>query len=139
MGTVLVGMKGSFMVIPHSTEKRVGFDHGPEASITEDAWFAFCIGKIYWCEGVLLEQSPFTLMDLIKQRRRWATGLWKVIMHHPVGWHRKIILASQMLAWVLSPFTWLSLICGFALFNYEVNPYLMVRELRRGRRFNTHA
>jgi egghead protein (zeste-white 4 protein) len=121
IGKNLVGMKGSFMVIPNSIEQDVGFDHGIHSSITEDAWFAMCNwDKIRFCRGVLEEQSPFTIRDVIKQRRRWASGLWKLIFFHPIVWWKKFFLAAQMLSWVLSPLIIASFVCAFIFYEYRV-------------------
>ncbi len=121
----LVGMKGSFMVIPNSIEREVGFDHGPESSITEDAYFAMLNwDKIRFCRGILEEQSPFTLWDTVKQRRRWASGLWKLLWYHPAAWWKKSFLTLQMIAWTLSPLVGVSLVASFVLYNYSMPPFL---------------
>jgi egghead protein (zeste-white 4 protein) len=122
LGYTLVGMKGSFMVVPRKLEMEIGFDHGPASSITEDAWFAFVVSRVYWCEGTLYEQSPFTIRDIIKQRRRWASGLWQVVLHHPSAWWRRLMLAVQMMCWVLAPIGWLALVCGFVFSKYQLYP-----------------
>lgn len=121
LSKTLVGMKGSFMLIPNSIEQEMGFDHGPHSSITEDCWLGFSNwNSIKYCPGVLREQSPFTILDLIKQRRRWASGLWLVIIHHPIVWYKKTILFLQMIAWVLSPLVVVSFISSFVLFRYRM-------------------
>ncbi|KAJ3095511.1 hypothetical protein HK100_005801, partial [Physocladia obscura] len=125
IGHVLVGMKGSFMVIPNELELEAGFDHGPHSSITEDAWFAFCYpDRIRFCPGRLVEQSPFNLGDVIKQRRRWATGLWKVIFHHPTPVYNKFILIFQMVTWLTAPLNVVSVLCGLILSNYKASVML---------------
>jgi egghead protein (zeste-white 4 protein) len=119
LGRILVGMKGSYMVIPNEFEQDVGFDHGVYSSITEDCWFAFCFpDKVRFCPGKLVEQSPFNLMDVVKQRRRWATGLWKVVLHHPTPWYNKLFLGGQMVTWLFAWLNFASVICGFALSEY---------------------
>lgn len=121
VGFNMVGMKGSFMVIPNHIEQSIGFDHGPHSSITEDAYFAFSNwNKIRFCRGFLREQSPFTILDTIKQRRRWASGLWKVLYYHPIVWWKKIVLFLQMIAWILSPLVVTSFIVNFVLFRYSM-------------------
>ena len=52
----------------------------------------------------MIEQSPFTIKDLRKQRKRWSSGLIAVIFHHPASWWTKIILAIQHFAWCTTPF-----------------------------------
>ena len=74
--------KGSFVVCKHSVESLVGFDHGLEGSIAEDAYFACRASNLGftfdWVEGEMLETSPFTLVDFMRQRRRWNQGLYLV-------------------------------------------------------------
>ena len=121
IGVCLVGMKGSFMLVPNEIEQTVGFDHGRHSSITEDAFFAFCNwDKLRFCRGVLEEQSPFTFRDVIKQRRRWCSGLWLVIIYHPCAWWKKFFITAQMLSWILSPLIALSFVLAFVFFQYKM-------------------
>lgn len=121
IGINMVGMKGSFMIIPNHIEQSIGFDHGPQSSITEDAFFGLCNwNKIRFCRGVLREQSPFTILDTIKQRRRWASGLWKVLYYHPIASYKKTVLFLQMIAWIFSPLVVTSFIANFVLFRYSM-------------------
>eukprot|EP01084_Bolivina_argentea_P090171 162522_1 len=77
----LVGFHGSFVLTPHEIEvnEETSFDNcGEYGSIAEDAWWCFLEGnndKIEHCQGVLIEDSPFTIGEIIKQRNRWFTGL----------------------------------------------------------------
>uniref|UniRef100_A0A2C9K4Q4 Glycosyltransferase 2-like domain-containing protein n=1 Tax=Biomphalaria glabrata TaxID=6526 RepID=A0A2C9K4Q4_BIOGL len=71
--------KGSFIVADAEAEKSVRYDHGPEASIAEDCFFA-CVAysqgfSFGFVEGTMLEQSTFTIADLVQQRRRWMHGV----------------------------------------------------------------
>jgi cellulose synthase/poly-beta-1,6-N-acetylglucosamine synthase-like glycosyltransferase len=70
------GVRGSFLLVPASVAARVGYDH---PSLTEDVYFALKAAtmgiKFGWVEGVIQEQSPKNLKDLIGQRRRWLSGL----------------------------------------------------------------
>ena len=74
--------KGSFLVCQHGVEKSITFDHGLEGSITEDTYFVVkAVNNGYtcdWIDGEMLEQSPFTFMDIIRQRRRWHQGAYYV-------------------------------------------------------------
>ncbi|GFS21317.1 beta-1,4-mannosyltransferase bre-3 [Elysia marginata] len=72
--------KGSFIVADAEAEKSITFDHGPEASIAEDCFFA-CVAfsKGYnfdFVEGEMLESSTFTLFDFVQQRKRWMHGIF---------------------------------------------------------------
>jgi egghead protein (zeste-white 4 protein) len=74
--------KGSFFVCQHGVEKSITFDHGLEGSITEDTYFVIkAVNNGFscdWIEGEMLEQSPFTFMDFLRQRRRWHQGAYYV-------------------------------------------------------------
>ena len=41
-------------------------------------------------QGVMLEKSPFTFVDFIKQRRRWMQGLWLNTLQNDIRWNAKI-------------------------------------------------
>lgn len=75
---VILDWKGSFLMCQAGVENLVSFDHGPAGSITEDIFFGlkattmgFSFGYI---EGEVWEKSPFTLVDFMKQRKRWVEG-----------------------------------------------------------------
>ena len=72
--------KGSYIVCKNRVETTVSYDHGLESSIAEDAFFAIKATNLSftfdWIRGEILEQSPFTFMDFLRQRRRWCQGLY---------------------------------------------------------------
>ena len=72
--------KGSFIVANAAAEKDVSFDHGPDASLAEDCFFAivaFQRGYSFgFVEGEMHEKSTFTLKDFVQQRRRWMRGIY---------------------------------------------------------------
>ena len=74
----LMNIKGSFFVCLHGVEKSITFDHGLEGSIAEDMFFVIKASNMGyscdWIDGEMLEQSPFTFMDFLRQRRRWIQG-----------------------------------------------------------------
>lgn len=78
----IINFKGSFFVCQHGVEKSVTFDHGLEGSITEDSYFVIKASNqgysFDWIEGEMFEQSPFTFMDIIRQRRRWHQGAYYI-------------------------------------------------------------
>jgi egghead protein (zeste-white 4 protein) len=78
----IMNFKGSFFVCQHGVEKSVTFDHGLEGSIPEDTFFVIkASNKGYsfdWIDGEMQEQSPFTFMDIVRQRRRWHQGTYLV-------------------------------------------------------------
>lgn len=82
LNKAIINFKGSFFVCQHGVEKSVSFDHGLEGSITEDTFFVVkACNKGYsfdWIDGEILEQSPFTFMDFLRQRKRWQQGAYYV-------------------------------------------------------------
>lgn len=72
-------IKGSFLVCKNDVENLVSFDNGIEGSIAEDAFFVIKATNmgftLDWVEGEMLEQSPFSMVDLLRQRKRWEQGL----------------------------------------------------------------
>ncbi|PVD35000.1 hypothetical protein C0Q70_06281 [Pomacea canaliculata] len=103
------GWKGSFVVAKAAAERSISFDHGPEASVAEDCFFAmvaFARGFSFdFVEGEMLEQSAFTIPDYLRQRQRWAQGIFltacssKIPLPHRLG---PILMSATALT---APFT----------------------------------
>ncbi|ORY27600.1 hypothetical protein BCR33DRAFT_802628 [Rhizoclosmatium globosum] len=75
----IVGVHGSFLLLNGKVEKEVGWDFG---SLAEDFEFShaawekgFTFGTIH---GIVMEQSPSSLADFMKQRRRWYLGISQI-------------------------------------------------------------
>lgn len=70
---------GSNLLVRSDVEEKVGWENGK--TLAEDTLFAIKARIKYgpeafgWHGGVIEEQSPLTLIDLFKQRRRWFYGL----------------------------------------------------------------
>ena len=70
---------GSNLLVRSDVEEKVSWKNGKTSA--EDTLFAINARIIYgptafgWHGGVIEEQSPLTLKDLFKQRRRWFYGL----------------------------------------------------------------
>lgn len=109
--TAYIGMKGSFVLVRNDLAKDVGWDHGLEASITEDAFFAMLArDKGYqfgFIDACVYELSPFTIPDMWKQRRRWIDGLWKVCTSSQISCKGKGLLFVAMTLWTVS---WLAML-----------------------------
>lgn len=101
------GWKGSFVVTKLEAEKDVSFDHGPDGSIAEDCYFSMvAIKKGYtfdFIQGEMFEKSPFTIMDLIKQRKRWMQGIWLVVNSCHIPIKTKFFLAISLYTWLTLP------------------------------------
>eukprot|EP01054_Gregarina_sp_Poly1_P003285 Gregarina_sp_Poly_1__3284@NODE_1941_length_3038_cov_17_605183_g1251_i0_p1_GENE_NODE_1941_length_3038_cov_17_605183_g1251_i0NODE_1941_length_3038_cov_17_605183_g1251_i0_p1_ORF_typecomplete_len616_score47_23Glyco_trans_2_3/PF13632_6/1_8e04Glyco_trans_2_3/PF13632_6/1_2e17Chitin_synth_2/PF03142_15/0_47_NODE_1941_length_3038_cov_17_605183_g1251_i07782625 len=115
MGSSGAGFHGSYLVVPSRIEQKITFDHGPEASITEDAFFAIRASienvSVASINGFMHERSAFTTLDFIKQRSRWLNGLLLVLDHFSLLEAK--LLRALVMSWVLTP--WLAMlvcVCG---------------------------
>lgn len=108
LGVTVFGLHGSYIVVRNDIEKSIGFDFGPEGSITEDAfWALVAMQRGYrcrWIDGYLEEQSTQSIMDFVRQRRRWFQGLAKVSIHAPVRFKWRFSLGLNTFFWALAPF-----------------------------------
>jgi egghead protein (zeste-white 4 protein) len=143
-GQTLFGLHGSFILVRNSVEREVGFDFGPLGSITEDAMWALLQmdrgRRSRWVDGYVAEQPPRSILDFLRQRRRWFVGLVLIALGGPVRWRFRASLAALVGLWsvswigvtlcwvnlalaVPSPF-WVALLADLAL-AYHVALYLM--------------
>ena len=93
------GFKGSYIVMRHRVEKSIGFDLGPKGSIAEDCFFALKAWsrgyKFEFIQGEMKENSPFSVMDYIRQRRRWFVGqVYTVLSREIALWYKLGIILS---------------------------------------------
>lgn len=115
------GFHGSFILVRNSVEKKVGFDFGPNGSITEDAFWALVStehgARSRWVDGYMVEQGTERIMDFIKQRRRWYVGLRKVVIHAPVRLRLRLPLAFftclWSVSWIAIVYTYVNLVVGW--------------------------
>lgn len=118
-GIALFGMHGSFILVRNDVSKAVGFDFGAEGSITEDAWWAYAQledGTSFgWVDGYVVEQAPQTVMDFVRQRRRWFSGLAKVASYAPAPWWSRISLMAFIGTWSMTLFGVLYTLTNLAL------------------------
>lgn len=112
----LFGWKGSFVVSKYEAEREVSFDHGPDGSISEDCYFAmiaYMKGYSFdFIQGEMWEKSPFSVQDLIRQRKRWLQGLWLVVHSRKIPLANKFFLVMSLYAWVTLPIVGLSYIAA---------------------------
>ena len=103
LGVAPMGMHGSYIVVRNDVEQSVGLDVGYDGSITEDAWFAMAAQqaghRFDWVDGYVVEQAPEGVGDLVKQRRRWWNGLFKVALYAPCPSWVRVTLFSFLLLW----------------------------------------
>ncbi len=107
-GVTLFGLHGSYIVVRNDAEKSIGFDFGPEGSITEDAfWALVAMERGYrcrWVNGYMEEQSTESVGDFVRQRRRWYQGLAKVVLYAPVKLRWRLPLGINTFLWTFTPF-----------------------------------
>jgi len=103
----LFGWKGTFMVAKFSAERDVSFDHGADGSIIEDIFFglkAFSKGYSFdWIEGEMCEKSAITILDFLKQRKRWFQGIILVVNSKSIPIKYKLFVISQICTWCTMP------------------------------------
>jgi len=110
-GITFFGLHGSYIVVRNDVEKSIGFDFGPQGSITEDAfWALVAMARGYrcrWVDGYLEEQSTQSIGDFVRQRRRWYQGLLKVVRYAPVKLRWRLPLGLMTFCWTVTPFAML--------------------------------
>lgn len=94
---------GSHIIIRADIEDKVQWDFGT-ASLTEDILFCHKAYKIFgaifgWCNGILEEQSPFSIKDFFKQRRRWFVGICQCVKSPLLTIKSKIFLTYSLFTW----------------------------------------
>jgi cellulose synthase/poly-beta-1,6-N-acetylglucosamine synthase-like glycosyltransferase len=93
-------MHGSHVLIRSDIEQKIGWDFGKTWG--EDSLFGLKaqeLGyKIEWLKGRLYEQSPFSIKDFLKQRRRWALHSFD-ILKRKLPLKVKLIYFYSLLIW----------------------------------------
>jgi len=106
-GSGAIGIHGSFVVCRARTERDVTFDFGPAGSVTEDAFFAVAAAErgysFEFIDGYMKEKSPFSVMDFLKQRRRWIQGIRILARSDEFTWRRRCLLRLCSDMWFLAP------------------------------------
>lgn len=124
----LFGWKGSYVVTKYEAERDVSFDHGPDGSVAEDCYFSMiALSKGYsfdFIEGEMLEKSPFTISDAIRQRKRWLQGFWLVVHSPKIPVRAKLFLAMSCYAWASLPLTTSSYILTL-IFPISSSPWIV--------------
>ena len=128
-GNCAFGMHGSFILVQNSVEQYIGFDFPPNLCVTEDAYFGL---KAYenryqfgWVNGYVYEQSPRTVRDFLKQRRRWFIGIVQVI-RGPLSWNTKGVLMLSTISWAGS------ILVGMATLVNLAHPVIVPLSIRLG-------
>ncbi|XP_046451309.1 beta-1,4-mannosyltransferase egh-like [Daphnia pulex] len=105
----ILGWKGSFVVSHLGSERKVSFDNGRDSSVAEDTYFgirAASLGYSFdFIQGDMHEQSPFTLMDFLQQRKRWLQGLLLVAHSSYIPFRYRFLLGVSVYSWITMPLT----------------------------------
>ena len=120
---ILFGMHGSFLLVRSSVERQIGFDFPAEACTTEDTTWALrqmgAGNRFRWVEGTVVEQSPGSFRDFVRQRRRWFTGMWWAARKTPVAarYRRPLWLAMSLwtIGWTGCIYSFLHVFSGVAV------------------------
>eukprot|EP00662_Eupelagonemidae_sp_cell21_P016453 gene16453-24979_t len=100
-------MHGSFVVASQAVEEATTFNHGMIGSITEDAYFSLVARakgvRFSWVDAFMFEQSPFSVLDFAKQRKRWFAGLLLVCVSPDIPRRLRSTLAFMVLTWAFTP------------------------------------
>ncbi len=110
----LVGFHGEHLLVRASVEAAVGWDFGPNVKV-EDAYFALTFLERYSAGSTFLNSlsygaSPATVGDLVKQRRRWAAGLFALAFDRRFRWSAKAPLVYAVLQWGIGLFQHVGLV-----------------------------
>ena len=123
-GQSAFGMHGSFILVRNDVEMDVGFDLGPAGSVTEDAWWSLVEmaqgHRSRWVDGYCLEQSTQSVMDFLKQRRRWFVGLCLVCLHAPARFWHRVTLVSSIILWGVGWLGWWSVSIAAIIVNARI-------------------
>lgn len=95
------------MVTKFQAERHVSFENGLDGSVAEDCYFAmraFSKGYTFnFIEGEMWEKSPFTLLDCLRQRKRWLQGIFLVVHSRHIPMSCKFFLSLSLYAWMTMP------------------------------------
>jgi len=127
MGCPMLGMKGSYVVVKNKIEKSVGWDNELKGSIAEDAVFAL----LAWSKGVnfgfisghMIEKSAFTVIDLLKQRRRCFQGLCLTATLKKIPLKYRLVLMLNLTLLITMPLLIIGGLISTIL--YILNPVLL--------------
>jgi egghead protein (zeste-white 4 protein) len=117
------GMHGSYILTPARTERLVTWDVGGYGAITEDAYFALLACergvRFDWVAGFIREQSPFSLRDLVEQRRRWFCGLAHIARDPSLKFSTTAVLRLAVFFW---QFSWIGCVVSLMVYARSFMP-----------------
>ncbi len=113
-GMPRAGLHGELLLVRASIEAEIGWDFGSQ-SIVEDAEFALRFCDRYprrsdWFSGRSYGASPASVADFIRQRERWAWGLFMLSAKRSIPLRRRLLLLHNVIIWASGPMQHLGLI-----------------------------
>lgn len=108
LGSPLAGLHGEHVLMRASIEDQIGWDFGPTVTV-EDAYFGLKFAERYGGRSTFLPScsygaSPASVRDLIRQRRRWASGLVSLLFDSQISWKVKPVLYYSIANWTIGIF-----------------------------------
>ncbi len=104
-GNPKMGLHGEHLLIRADIEEEIGWDFGKSVKV-EDAYFAMFFSIKYpeksgFLNGATYGSSPSSVKDLLKQRRRWASGLISLMLDNSIALKNKWILSYAVIIWMI--------------------------------------
>ncbi|MHB8362464.1 MAG: glycosyltransferase family 2 protein [Patescibacteria group bacterium] len=104
-GTPRMGLHGEHLLIRGDIEETIGWDFGSRVKV-EDAYFALFFAKKYpgksgFLNSATYGSSPSSVRDLVKQRRRWSSGLIHLISDKSIHLRDKKVLSYAVFIWLV--------------------------------------
>ncbi len=126
--TPLVGLHGEHLLVRASVEDEIGWD---KLSKVEDAYFALKFsgkfpGKSTFLPSMVYGASPESVSSLVRQRKRWVTGLINLLFDSSLPFRTRIFLGYSILNW---SFGWaqhvlVALLLAYLLGIYNTSPII---------------
>ncbi|MDS0256994.1 glycosyltransferase family 2 protein [Thermoplasmatales archaeon AK] len=101
--TPLVGLHGENLLVRSDVECEIGWDSG-NRPISDDSCFGLNFSKKYPGRSSFLPAftygaSPASVMDMLKQRRRWLVDLTNLGLYGPLPWRYRLLLIYSVIFW----------------------------------------
>lgn len=118
LGRPLGGLHGEHVVIRADIEDEIGWDF--RDTVIEDAYFALEFAQRYPGRATTLNSfsygaSPSSVGELVKQRRRWAEGLLRLVFKRSLPWRSKLPLFYSVACWATAPLQFMPLMLALGL------------------------
>jgi hypothetical protein len=120
-GTPRMGLHGEHLLIRGDIEETIGWDFGKRVKV-EDAYFALFFAKKYpgksgFLNSATYGSSPSSVRDLIKQRRRWSSGLIQLIADKSIALRDKKVLSYAVFIWLVgfAQNVWIVILTGLLI------------------------